>query len=425
MGLGHNALRHNTNRGGLVAVGDSVLYSNGTGAASSTHGTFNTGVGSRALRNNTTGWNNTALGTRALLENTTGTDNTAAGTDALRNNINGSNNSALGSNALELNKGSNNTAMGYYALQNNTSASNNTAIGASALGNNSTGTRNTAVGSGALFNASQNDNTAIGLSAAGRVTNGNRNTAIGAEVLDLVTASSATDNVVIGYRALRAGGTNNVAVGSQALQQSIGEANVAIGFSSGTSLTTGSNNTAVGSNITFSASSINNSTAIGSGVAITASNQVRIGNGSVTSIGGQVAWTALSDQRAKTNIKANVPGLEFVLQLNPVSYRLHENFAAAKAANAHSKPAEKNTRHIGFLAQEVVGVVRKMNYDFDGIDVPENPDGEYGIRYGLFVVPLIKAVQEQQEEINRLLQRTQELKTELEKFMQHKTREQR
>jgi hypothetical protein len=54
--------------------------------------------------------------------------------------------------------------------------------------------------------------------------------------------------------------------------------------------------------------SLTNSTAIGNTSRITASNQVRIGNSAVTSIGGYAGWSDISDGRFKKNIKENVPG---------------------------------------------------------------------------------------------------------------------
>jgi hypothetical protein len=53
---------------------------------------------------------------------------------------------------------------------------------------------------------------------------------------------------------------------------------------------------------------------------VDASNKVRIGNASVSSNGGQVSWTAYSDARIKTKVKENVPGLEFINLLKPVTY---------------------------------------------------------------------------------------------------------
>src|SRR5438105_11889981 len=60
--------------------------------------------------------------------------------------------------------------------------------------------------------------------------------------------------------------------------------------------------------------------AIGYNAQVDASNKIRIGNTDVTSIGGQVGWTMFSDGRYKKNIKENVPGLEFINQLRPITY---------------------------------------------------------------------------------------------------------
>ena len=59
---------------------------------------------------------------------------------------------------------------------------------------------------------------------------------------------------------------------------------------------------------------------------VDASNKVRIGNTDVTSIGGEVGWTSFSDERIKDNVKENVPGLEFIKALRPVTY----HFSIAK-----------------------------------------------------------------------------------------------
>jgi hypothetical protein len=52
------------------------------------------------------------------------------------------------------------------------------------------------------------------------------------------------------------------------------------------------------------------------------SNQVVIGNSSVTSIGGYDNWTDFSaDKNFSLNVNNNVPGLDFILKLHPVTYR--------------------------------------------------------------------------------------------------------
>ena len=144
---------------------------------------------------------------------------------------------------------------------------------------------------------------------------------------------------------------------------------------------------------------LNNTTALGYLAVPTASNQVRIGNTSVTSIGGQVEWTAFSDGRFKKDIKEDVSGLEFINELRPVSYTvdkaglnkfLHVNDSSSNQAEAKSIPV----RQTGFVAQEVEAIVKKTGYVFSGVDAPENENDPYGIRYAAFVVPLVKAVQE-------------------------------
>ena len=54
----------------------------------------------------------------------------------------------------------------------------------------------------------------------------------------------------------------------------------------------------------------------------------------------------------------------------------------------------------GFIAQEVEAAAQKVGFDFDGVSTPENETDLYGIRYAEFVVPLVKAMQEQQEMID-------------------------
>ena len=55
----------------------------------------------------------------------------------------------------------------------------------------------------------------------------------------------------------------------------------------------------------------------------------------------------------------------------------------------------------GFIAQEVEAAAQKVGFDFDGVSTPQNETDLYGIRYAEFVVPLVKAMQEQQEIIEQ------------------------
>jgi hypothetical protein len=69
----------------------------------------------------------------------------------------------------------------------------------------------------------------------------------------------------------------------------------------------------------------------------------------------------------------------------------------------------------GFLAQDVAEAAREANYDFSGVDIPENANELYSLRYAEFVVPLVKAVQEQQVMIEQLKAEIEALKNQIKK----------
>jgi hypothetical protein len=59
----------------------------------------------------------------------------------------------------------------------------------------------------------------------------------------------------------------------------------------------------------------------------------------------------------------------------------------------------------GFLAQEVEQAAKESGYDFSGVKLPHNDHDLYTLSYEVFVVPLVKAVQEQQSLITALEKR--------------------
>ena len=343
----------------------------------------NTAIGNLALYSNTTGYSNTANGYGVLYYNTTGNENTANGKGALQYNTAGSSNTANGMLALNRNTlGVGNTASGCAALYSNITGGRNTASGSKALYSNTTGHYNTANGYGVLYyNTTGGRNTASGCEALYSNTTGNYNTANGIKAL----YSNTT-------------GYNNTATGFEALLNN----------------TTGYNNTAIGNQTNTSAKTYNNATALGYGAIVSSSNRVRIGNTSVYRIEGQVSWTSVSDGRIKENIQETVPGLSFISELRPVTYTLntrkqHEITTQAMPDSIREKlmPSDEEYRQsssiirTGFIAQEVEEAAKRVGFDFDGVSAPENETDLYGIRYAEFVVPLVKAVQEQQELIKK------------------------
>src|SRR6266496_677961 len=255
-----------------------------------------------------------------------------------------------------------------------------------------------------------------GLNAGNILVGGSYNTGLGQ--FSLFSLTSGTGNTANGYQALYRNndGSYNTANGSLALtNNTTGNFNSALGYASLNQNTTGFNNTALGSEADVSKNNLFNATAIGYGAIVDESNKVRIGDGSVKSIGGAVDWTKLSDGRYKKNIKENVAGLAFINSLRPITYTvniqgLNEYYnkgrkqllsdsvsANEEAVNAEMKKAEDEASKIvynGFIAQEVEETAKKLNYEFSGVDKPQSKDGVYGLRYAEFVVPLVKAVQE-------------------------------
>ena len=248
-------------------------------------------------------------------------------------------------------------------------------------------------------------NSAFGYNALHDVLLGGGNTAIGAHALQAVGKTN-DNNTAIGSHAMGfgvggLGKSGNTAVGAHAMDEADpGAANTALGTYSGP----------------IPEIFMYNSTALGYATKITAQDQVRIGNPNVTSIGGQVSWSTLSDGRFKKDLREDVSGLEFVNELRPVSYTVDKDavsrFLGIPDSISQSRFAtkEKPFRQTGFVAQEVDKVVKKSGYVFGGVDVPKNNKDAYAIRYAEFVVPLVKAVQElsakvedQQKQIEQLL----------------------
>jgi hypothetical protein len=181
------------------------------------------------------------------------------------------------------------------------------------------------VGSHALYsNSSGYSNTATGFNALYTTTTGAGNTANGHSAM--YSNTTGDENIAMGYNALyfNTTGGKNTAVGNGALYgNQTGANNTSCGFSAGSSILGNTNCTWIGYDADQTAlTNFTNSTALGNASRMTASNQVRIGNSSVTSIGGFVGWSNVSDGRYKKDIKENVPGLEFINKLKPVTYHL-------------------------------------------------------------------------------------------------------
>lgn len=459
--IGYNAMQKSTTGIDQVAVGTNAMVENVTG-------TNNTAIGTGTLRAIVNGSdNNTALGFHAGELFTSGTFNTflGEGTDASNGLTNAtaigskaivttSNTIQLGSSAVTtVNVGTGTTAKlvaGGLQITGGTLASGNVltsdasgnatwqpagaGTGWTLLGNGGTADATNFIGTtdGIPFNIRVNnqksgridhllDNTFFGY-RSGRVTTGISNTAYGS--LSLEANVAGLENTAVGLKALQSNtsGSLNTAVGKSALfsmsfnnggvqfgsantavgyhslyntnptNSSNGARNTAIGYFSGAANTTGTNNVFIGYSANTSDGTITNATAIGHNAMVTASNMIRLGDANVTVIQGQVNFTASSDRRSKRDIIEIDYGLDFIKKLKPVSYRMNNS---------------DGRYHWGFIAQDIESLV---GTDHAVLTIGQDSLRSLGLRYTDFIAPMVKAMQEQQLEIEDLKLQLQQKK---------------
>jgi len=295
----------------------------------------------------------------------------------------------------------------------------NTATGSGALGSITTGSGNTATGFEALtYNTTSSYNSAHGFSVLGYYVSGDFNTATGNNSLENNTS-----------------GQENTGDGSHSLSgNQTGSWNTTVGFTSLSVNKSGNYNTCIGRYANTENFGYNNSTAIGELALFTNNNQVRIGTGSTTSIGGYVGWSNLSDGRTKKNIQQDVPGLAFINKLQPVTYNFDldavdylqrgdkaKDMLAALSQEEKAAREDKEKRlYTGFVAQDVEKTAQSIDYNFSGIEVDES--GVYSLEYSEFVMPLVKAVQEYNEKNNALQVQVNELTKLVEKLLKKRAK---
>lgn len=281
----------------------------------------------------------------------------------------------VGKNAGNSNSiGFSNAFLGYNSGAFNSVGSQNTFLGAESGTTNVDGMMNSFVGRRAGFqNTNGNENTFIGAFSGQSNTEGQHNSFFG-----VTTGNSNTlgqENTFIGAHA---GYFNN-----------LGSYNSFIGNFSALGNLSGNYNTIIGFEANVASGNLSNAGAFGSGAIVNASNSVIIGNTAVTSIGGQVGWGTFSDRRLKTGITKNTLGLAFIQKLQPVDY----SFATK---------GQENLIYSGLIAQDVEEILESLNCGFSGLVKPQNDADFYSIRYAEFVIPLINAVKEQQQQIEKL-----------------------
>ena len=421
----------------LVDTLQSCTFVGSKAGKNATSGKFNTGLGQNALQGNSTngvtGDHNTGVGYQSLNQLTSGEENIGVGYQSLYNLTTGSDNIAMGYASMKLaTTGSDNVALGEWTLKNCSTCMQNVAIGDQAL-LNSTGDNNIGIGQSALSALqSGHDNVGFGFSASvtsstdsSVVIGSNATAGSGSAEGDFVVAvgceAEAAENygvalghkastqtvgsVAIGYDALVENDvsaipplSNSIAIGNDAFVR--GDCSIALGASSEIRATS-NDCVAIGCGA-FIGENTENSMALGAGSTVNSDNTIVIGNTSVGSIGGYEGWTNLSDGRFKSEVENFEFGLDFILKLRPVEYVVDNNklneFLGVKGYASQRAEKDKKLRH-GFIAQEVLSSANELGFEFSGVVKPQSTKSHYGLRYATFVVPLVKAVQEQQEMI--------------------------
>jgi hypothetical protein len=417
-------------------------------------GEANVSIGGQNLQTLVNGNDNIVVGFQSANNIQTGSANIAIGNGSLTGAVD-VNNLVIGNNAGTRITGSNSFAIGHGALGGSnapaSSGLNNMAIGNNALSNLTTGSFNTMIGSSAGTLQNGVSNTALGYNAQS-LSNSTQNTSVGAFSL---YQSTGNNNAAFGYEAMldNTTGNNNAAFGMQAMRENVsgirnmaggmyssflntsGSFNTTLGFASGDFRTSFSNCVYLGCDSYGDIENLTNSTCLGFVSRGTANNQVRLGNTFVTSIGGFVNYTNLSDGRFKKNVQEDVKGLDFIMKLRPVTYTLAVNDLAKEldedqtrdengnkivrndASIQEARNAKEQIRYTGFIAQEVEQAAIAVGYDFSGVDKPKNDTDFYGLRYAEFTVPLVKSVQEIAAEMETLKKENEALREQLNEIL--------
>jgi hypothetical protein len=236
-------------------------------------------------------------------------------------------------------------------------------------------------------------------------TTGTNNGAFGSRTLQLNT--TGTNNVAVGDLALGANTTasNNTAVGTSALEvNTTGSNNTAVGNGAGKTTTTGSRNTCVGQNARTAATN-NDSIVIGYNVIEAGNGVITMGNGGITvSIpldGSTTSWTATSDERLKTNVGNFDVGLDFINNLNPITFNWKKKGEVdSTLTSVYEENSEEFVRgwddstHVGFLAQDIKEQVDAFNLP-SGVKLwQEDSNGIQGVADGELIPMFVNAIKE-------------------------------
>ena len=246
-------------------------------------------------------------------------------------------------------------------------------------------------------------NNSFGLFSLNSVTTGSRNFSLG--YASLYRLTNGVNNISIGVDSQQnsISGNSNISIGTTCLSANqTAVQNVAIGERALLRLKNGDNNISIGYKSSEQANNISNTINLGSFVVGNGSNTATIGNSGVTKVymndngDGEIYANGTinsSDKNLKKNIVPTELGLDFINQLNPVTYEWIDK--------------KNNKKSHGLIAQEVEETMNNLNMsknEYSLVNYDES-NNKYGINYSELIGPLIKAVQELSNENKELKER--------------------
>lgn len=224
-------------------------------------------------------------------------------------------------------------------------------------------------------------------------------------------------SVIIGYNMLSGANSSSATVGSNNVLIGTGICNVA----NGTSIS--HSNVFIGNGAGWDpvskVTSLARCFAIGRNAYVTGNDQGQLGD-SGTTVYANKAIAIRSDARDKLDVKDSTLGLDFIMKLRPVEYRLNFREAyhdieevkdkdgnvidtiATTVPNDGSRAGKRF--HCGLIAQEVESTLEEMGRDWAGLIDGKRDGGadRYSVIYQEVIGPMIKAMQEQQAQIEEL-----------------------
>ena len=186
----------------------------------------------------------------------------------------------------------------------------------------------------------------------------------------------------------------NIALGTNALMmQTGGDFNIAVGNDALFNLGTGTNNTAIGKAAGSTVVGFNNTTNLGHNAQAQADNEVVLGDNNVTTLrcNTQVI-SGLSDLRDKNNVEDLRLGVDFLMDLKPVSWDWERRDGTMEGK-----------KDSGFIAQFTDNVVQAHSAeDILPTLVNRNNEDAWEMGNAALIPVLVKAIQELKAEINEL-----------------------